>query len=487
MVNLATQVMAISIMAVLAVLLWLIAAALRKNKHIKQLVYDSASTQEALTALKSQFQQQLLENTKTAEQLRITKEQYQALQSEYANVHVSYQRLISEHAQLKTSMVERDRYHKAQLEDFGEQKKALSKEFEGLAARIFEEKGRVFTSTSQDSLSAFLKPFREQIAGFQKRVDHIHADSIKGSAQLNAELRKVLEIGLKMSDEANSLTQALKGSAQQRGAWGEVQLKRTLELSGLIENDHYEAQSDFKDASGKNKRTDYLIKLPDSKHIIIDSKVSLLAYDQAVSAQTEEEAEEAICKHIKSVKRHIDELASKEYTNLTGVHSPSFVLMFMPIEPAYIEALKRDKALFSYGYDKGVVLVSHTTLVPILRTVANLWVMERSNNEAREISEKAGDIYNQACVVAERLQKLGGALTLVSKHYNSAVTAVVGQQGLYGKIERFKTCSNKVNKKMPVLESAHLDFESDRLAFVVEPLVDEAVKEPAAEEAESGR
>ena len=179
------------------------------------------------------------------------------------------------------------------------------------------------------------------------------------------------------------------------------------------------------------------------------------------------------------MKAKIDDLASKDYTNLIGIRSPSFVLMFIPVEPAYIDALKHNKDLFGYGYDKGIVLVSHTTLIPILRTVANLWMMERSNVEAREISDKAGDIYNQVCLVAENLQKLGVTLGSASNHYNRTVNALVGQRGLHGKVERFSTLSSKVSKSMPELESRHIDFEHERLALVAEPIVEELV-EPEA-------
>jgi DNA recombination protein RmuC len=181
--------------------------------------------------------------------------------------------------------------------------------------------------------------------------------------------------------------------------------------------------------------------------------------------------------HVKAVRRHIDDLASKDYTNLVGIRSPSFVLMFMPIEPAYIEALKNNKDLFEYGYKKNIVLVSHTTLIPILRTVSNLWMMERSNTEAREISEKAGDIYNQVCIVAERLQKLGGTLNTASNHYNDTVKALAGKQGLHGKVERFGQLSAKVSKTMPAIEAGHREFETERLSMIVE-----AIEEPEENE-----
>jgi len=378
--------------------------------------------------------------------------------------------LSSEYTELKTTLQKREEHFQEQMLQLADTRKSLTQEFENLANKIFEEKGKTFTQTSQTSIDGMLKPFRDQIEGFQKRINDVHDASLQGNTSLNAEIKKVLDIGLQMSKEANNLTSALKGDSQQRGAWGEAQLRRTLEMSGLIEEAHYEVQSAFKDAEGKSKQTDYLIKIPDGKHIIIDSKVSLVAYDRAVSASTPEEYQLAMVEHVKSVRRHIDDLASKDYTNLVGMRSPGFVLMFMPIEPAYIEALKHNKDLFEYGYKKGIVLVSHTTLIPILRTVSNLWMIERSNAEAREISEKAGEIYNQVCIVAERLSKLGGTLNTVSNHYNDTVKALAGKQGLYGKVERFNKLSAKVSKTLPQLDPTHMDFEGDRLSLIVEAI-----------------
>jgi DNA recombination protein RmuC len=411
---------------------------------------------------------------KSLEEARIHfREQREALaehKKDYANLLSEHQKLTKTHAELNTTLEKREEHFKEQILQLSETKQSMTKEFENLASKIFEEKGKTFTRTSQTSIDSMLKPFREQIEGFQKRVNDVHDQALKGNSSLNAEIRKVLDIGMKMSDEANNLTSALKGDSQQRGAWGEAQLHRTLEMSGLVEDAHFEKQSAFKDAEGKNKQTDYLVKLPDGKHIIIDSKVSLVAYDRAIGAESPEEYNVAMTEHIKSVRKHIDDLASKDYTNLIGMHSPSFVLMFMPIEPAYIEALKNNKDLFEYGYKKNIVLVSHTTLIPILRTVSNLWMIERSNTEAREISEKAGDIYNSVCTVAERLSKLGGTLNTASNHYNNTVKALAGQQGLYGKVERFTKLSAKVTKSLPALEPSHVDFEHDRLALVVEAI-----------------
>lgn len=409
-------------------------------------------------------------NFEAREQLKEVKQSFTEYQLRYSELQDSYQVLNNQHTELKTTLERREEHFKEQMQQLGETKQSLTKEFENLANKIFEEKGKTFTQTSQTSIYTMLKPFREQIEGFQKRINEVHDASLQGNTSLNSEIKKILDIGLQMSKEANNLTSALKGDSQQRGAWGEAQLRRTLEMSGLIEEAHFEVQSSFKDAEGKQKQTDYLIKIPDGKHIIIDSKVALNAYDRAVGAQSPEEYQLAMVEHARAVRKHIDDLASKDYTNLVGMRSPSFVLMFMPIEPAYIEALKNNKDLFEYGYKKGVVLVSHTTLIPILRTVSNLWMIERSNAEAREISEKAGEIFNAVCTVAERLNSLGGTLKTVSNHYNSTITALAGQQGLYGKVDRFSKLSAKVSKSLPHLEATHVDFETERLALIVEPI-----------------
>lgn len=413
-------------------------------------------------------------NSDAREQLKEAKLQLAEQQTKHTQLQDNYQALSNQHTELKTSLERKEEHFKEQMQQLSETRQSLTKEFENLANKIFEEKGKTFTSTSQAGIDSLLKPFREQIEGFQKRVNEVHDVSLQGNSTLNAEIKKVLDIGLQMSKEANNLTSALKGDSQQRGAWGEAQLRRTLEISGLVEDAHYEVQTAFKDAEGRQKQTDYLVKLPDGKHIIIDSKVALVAYDRAVSAQSPEEYQLAMVEHVKAVRKHIDDLASKDYTNLIGMRSPNFVLMFMPIEPAYIEALKNNKDLFEYGYKKGIVLVSHTTLIPILRTVSNLWMIERSNAEAREISEKAGEIFNQVCLVADRLSKLGCTLSTVSNHYNNTVKALAGQQGLYGKVERFSQLSAKVSKSLPQLDVVHIDFETERLSLIVEPIEESA-------------
>jgi DNA recombination protein RmuC len=372
---------------------------------------------------------------------------------------------------------------KQQIEQFEKNRAQLKLEFENLANRILEDKTRSFDKTNKTALESLLKPFREQVEGFQKRINDVHSESLKGNALLESEIKKVLEVGLKIGSDAQNLTEALKGDSQRRGSWGETQLEKTLQMSGLVEHDHYQKQTAMKDAEGRRKQTDFLIKLPGDKHIIIDSKVSLAAYDRAVAAETDEQLERALAEHVRAVKRHIDDLQGKDYTSLAGIRSPGFVLMFMPIEPAYIEALKYEKDLFSYGYERGIVMVSHTTLIPILTTVANLWSMERSTREARELGDRAGDIYNQVRKVADNLNRMGASLSAVNSHFESTAKSLTGRQGLRGKVERFGKMSSKVKEKIPEIKPLANEIQPEKLELRLEPLKPEQLPEEVEDEA----
>ena len=439
------------------------------NDELKSELSEAGSHIRGLTVELEQLHRQLDHGQRRLEEegerLSQMSHKYHALQTDYTRLHTEHR--------------ERQDRHAEQVQLLNEARDNLKKEFENLANRIFEDKGKSFTTTSRESLEAMLKPFREQISGFQSRINEVHSESVRGHTALEKEIQKVLEVGLEMNSQATNLSSALKGDKKTTGNWGEAQLQRTLELAGLQAGEHYDAQASFKDDEGRRKLPDFIIKLPDGKNLIIDSKVSLVDYDRAISAASDEERELALNAHAQAVRKHVDDLASKDYVNLPGIGSPDFVLMFMPIEPAYIEAMKHNKDLFNYGYQKGVVMVSHTTLMPILRTVANLWMIEKSNNEAREISSRAGEIYNQVCLVAERLNKLGNTLRAANNHYNDTVRSLAGQQGLYGKIERFQQLSTKANKEMTALEPIHADIETDRLENLG-PEPEQATTEPGS-------
>ncbi|WP_105888024.1 DNA recombination protein RmuC [Haemophilus influenzae] len=463
-----------SLLAVVIILILLLILRQQKYTHLHQELSKTtqdynqlASKFDELSGIKNQFEQQTIkvQTENQGLQYRLTErdEQIHHLTQERQNLTEKLTALSQELTGLKTTLAEKEKHFSEQQQNFEQSKQQLGMEFQNLANRILDEKSRSFSQSNQTALETLLKPFREQIEGFQKRVNEIHSESVKGNAGLEAEIKKVLEIGLNMSQEASNLTSALKGEKKTLGNWGEVQLERALQLAGLEENVHYRAQAHFKDEQGGRNYPDFVLNLPDDKHLIIDSKMSLVAYESAVNSDDDFERERLLKEHISALKTHINDLHKKDYSNLIGMRSPNFVLMFIAVEPAYIEALKSDPALFNYGYERNVIMVSHTTLMPILRTVANLWRIERGNAEAKEIAEKAGEIYNQICLVAERLNKLGNTLSTVSNQYNSTVTALVGQQGLVGKVERFKTLSAKANKTMPDVELLNNQVDLARL------------------------
>ena len=428
-----------------------------------------ASSEEAQLTLATAHREITALEVEREQLLQRLEEQRQSLgklEQSLADQGQRQQTLQQENTRLQTQQEEREEQHKDQMALLKEARDNLKQDFQVLANKIFEDKGRSFTATNKESLEALLEPFRQQISRFESRVNEVHTESVKGQSTLEAEIKKVLEVGLEMNSQATNLASALKGDKKTTGNWGEAQLERTLELAGLIPGDHYETQASFTDGEGKRRLPDFIIKLPDSKCLVIDSKVSLVDYDRAISAESEEERTEALKAHAQAVRNHIDDLSAKDYAHLSGLDSPDFVLMFMPVEPAYIEAMKFNRDLFNYGYQKQVVMVSHTTLMPILRTVANLWMIDQSNREAREISARAGEIYNQVCLVAERLHKLGNTLKSANNHYNQAVKGLAGQQGLVGKVDRFRQLSSKASKQLTELEPIHADIELERLEAI---------------------
>lgn len=339
----------------------------------------------------------------------------------------------------------------------------LRLEFEQLAQQILEEKNQSLQHSSYQGLQGLLQPFQQQIQAFQQRVNQIHDASLQGQTALRVELQRVLEIGLAMSDEAFNLTQALKGEKKLTGNWGELQLQRTLELAGLEPNVHFKAQPSYRDAEGKRALPDFVVYLPDNKHLIIDSKTSLVDFDRALAVDDLAEQQVHLTALVRSMRQHIQDLSRKDYSALVGIKSPDFVFMFVPIENAYIHALQHDPALFEYAAQRNIILVSHTGLLPILRTVAQVWLLARSQDQAIELAEQAGDIYNQVVLVAERLKKMGEQLQQTTQSYNSTVTALAGQQGLLGKAQRFKELSPKATKTAPEVPTLHQDIDTQRL------------------------
>lgn len=345
---------------------------------------------------------------------------------------------------------EKDKLHELK-KTFEQQKDTFRNEFQVLSETVLKKRQQELDKKNE----ILLNPLKKELEVFRDRVNRIHTETQRSHASLETQIKNICAASMTIDQEAKNLTQALKGNSQQRGAWGEMVLEQTLQMCGLIKDTHYSVQDTFH-IEGEKKRTDFIIKLPGDKQIIIDSKVTF-DYEKVVSAESEQAREKAVKGLIQAIKKYINDLAEKDYLNLPKIHSPGFLLMFMPLEAAYITALQYDKTLFDYGYNKKIVLVSHTTLTPVLYTVSNLWMLEQGNKVAREISEEAGKIYNQVCLVAERFQRLGNTLNTTSKQYNDVVTAIMGRGGLHRKVENFTQISGKITKTMPNLEEQHFN------------------------------
>ncbi|HEY7774057.1 MAG TPA: DNA recombination protein RmuC [Marinagarivorans sp.] len=396
-------------------------------------------------------------------------QQHQDQQQQISSLTSRLEQKSHQVIQLHTQQQERERAHHQQVSQFEQQKQQLSHQFEHLAQKIFNANGSAFSKTQEQSVKLLLEPFQQQLGRFGQQVEQFQHAQVSSHASLNNELKHLKALNQQITHEASNLSKALKGDKKLTGSWGEIQLERCLQATGLAEGVHYQREANFVTPQGQNRRPDFIVKLPDNKHIIIDSKMSLVAYDAAVAADNDADQHAALERHVRALRKHIDALAQKDYSALNGTNSPHFVLMYLAVEPAFIDALKHDATLYDYGSEKNIILVSNTTLLPVLKTVSNLWLLERSHSQAFALAEKAGDIYQQVSLIAERLTKLGRSLQTVSNHYNDTVTAVAGRQGLYGKVERFGELA-KQSSALPDIETIHGDIETHKLRDLTENL-----------------
>ena len=363
-----------------------------------------------------------------------------------------------------TQLSEREAGFARQLEQFEEQKSALKKEFELLAHKIFEQKGKAFEEQSKSNLGAVLQPFKEQIEGFQKRVNEVHTQSVQGQTKLEHQIKSVLEVGLKMSDEAHTLASALKGDKKAQGSWSEVQAELLLEMAGLSEGREYAREANFKSDDGRDQRPDFIIQLPNEKHIILDSKISLNAYVQANGAETEEERNRFLRLHVEAIRNHVKALSDKNYPKLKGLNSPEYVFMFIGNEPAYLAAADFDANLFQEAYRKGIAIVTPNTLLSSLRIVSHLWSIDKQNSNTRKLADQASKVYDKLRVFVGKMEKLGAQINTVQKSYDDTWTTLKGGRGsLTKQVESFVDMGVSVKEKLPssVTEASDIDSLSD--------------------------
>lgn len=403
-------------------------------------------------------------STAQAQELLLAQERYQALQERFDEQQDERQQgqqkldqqqtlLIKLTARLKDAeaTLRSERLaaaEKLQLQQEAEQR--LSQQFENLANRIFEQNSGNFRELNQNSLDLLLTPLKEQLEGFRRQVGETHAQETAQRHSLKFELERLAELNARMTEEAAALTRALKGDSKQQGNWGEVVLARILSECGLREGHEYHTQVNIEVEKGKRYQPDVIVHLPQEKDIIIDAKVSLTAYERWYNADDELEKAVALKEHVASVRNHIRELGRKDYQQLPGVRTLDYVLMFVAVEPAFLTAMEADPSLVRYGLDNNILLVSPTNLMVALRTIENLWRYERQNQNARQIAERAGRLYEKLRLFVEEMQQMGGSLHKAQESYDKAMGRLVNGRGnLIAQVERFRELGVEVTKSLP--------------------------------------
>lgn len=339
---------------------------------------------------------------------------------------------------------------KQEMEDL---QKKFTTEFENIANKILEKNSEKFTATNQKNISDVLNPLKEKIQLFEKKVEDTYSQGLKDQTDLRAELKKLFDLSSKISEEANNLTKALKGDVKKQGNWGEVVLERILERSGLNEGTQgYEKQFSDTSEDGRRIQPDIIINLPDNKHIVVDSKVSLIAYERAVNAETEEERTKHVKEHILSLKAHCKGLSEKHYQSARHLNSPDFVLLFIPIESSFSIAIQEDQDIFSYAWDMKVVLVSPSTLLATLRTIASIWQQENQTRNAMEIARQGGALYDKFVGFIADMERIGKSISSTQSTYNDAMNKLhTGSGNLVSRVESIKKLGAKTTKELPKL------------------------------------
>jgi DNA recombination protein RmuC len=322
-------------------------------------------------------------------------------------------------------------------------------QFKNLANEIFEEKSKKFTEQNKTNLSEILNPLKEKITDFEKKVEQTNKESIDRNSALREQLVNLKELNQQITKEASNLSKALKGDSKTQGTWGEIQLEAILERAGLQKDIHYFKEKNFKNEEGQNQRLDYIIKLPDDKYLVLDSKVSLTAYSEYYNTSDETEQSKFLKSHLDSVYSHIKLLSEKNYQNLYEINQPDYVMMFLANEPALTLALREDNSLYEKALDRNIALVSATTLLATLRTIGYIWKQDMQNKNALEIARQAGSLYDKFHMLIEDLTKVGNNLKSTQNSYQDAMNKLIeGKDNLVRKTERLKELGAKTTKQL---------------------------------------
>ncbi len=410
----------------------------------QQSINDLEDHKKELEEVKQESKAQLEKVEKTLEELRREKD----------NLNVQLTRKISEFDNLQ----ERNEEQKAEVEKLQEK---FTKEFENLANKILEQKSEKFTSLNKQNIENILDPLQKKIKEFEEKVNLTNSESIKRHAELGEKLKFLNEQNVKISEEANNLTKALKGDTKMQGNWGEMVLERVLERSGLQKDSEYFVQQSFNTEDGKRVMPDVIIHLPGDKKMIVDSKVSLNAYERYCNEPEEDQKKTHLKNHLISVRNRISELSNKNYHSLYQMESPDFVLLFIPIEAAFAIASNEHPNLYSEAFEKNIIIVTPTTLLAVLKTIDSMWQNEKQKQNAIQIATQAGALYDSFTNLTDELLKIGRQIGTVQNSYEGAMKKLTGKGNLIRRVEKLKKLGAKASKQIDQKLLNRADIEED--------------------------
>ena len=408
---------------------------------------EKVSLEERLNANVNQLQ---LQKEQFENERRNLEKQVHTINFEKENIRTEKDSLAIQLSKKEVDFENLWERHKEQKNEITELQEKFTKEFENLANKILEEKSAKFTEQNSVNMKNILLPLQDKIQGFEKKVEQTHKESIDYHAALRQQIVGLSEMNAQMSKETLNLTKALKGDSKMQGNWGELVLERVLEKSGLEKGREYEVQQSFTNNDGNRVFPDVVINLPDGKKMIVDSKVSLVAYEKWINEESEILKIDFLKEHVSSIKRHVEQLGSKNYHDLYQIESPDFVLLFIPIEPAFAIALNEDATLYNKAFDKNIVIVTPTTLLATLRTIDSMWTNQKQQENAFEIARQAGALYDKFEGFVTDLVRIGNKIKDTKTEYESAMSKLVdGRGNLISSVEKLKKMGAKAKKSLP--------------------------------------
>jgi DNA recombination protein RmuC len=428
----------------------LLLGALLSWLYFKNKLQNTGITKDEIEKYQEEISRINIDKSKYEERNNMLQQTIASIQEEILKEREKNTLLNSGNASLKADYENLKVRLEENKKEMDELQQKFSAEFRNIANDILEEKSKVFTEQNKTNIESILKPLNEKIKDFEKKVEDTYDKESKQRFSLEREIKTLYEMNIQITKEANNLTNALKGQTKTMGNWGEVILESVLEKSGLVRDSEYLVQESITDEEGKRYQPDIIVKLPENKCIIIDSKVTLVAYEKYCSAEDENERAAALRAHILSVRNHIKNLGSKSYQNLYDIKTLDFVLLFMPVEPAFSLAVQHDISLFNEAFEKNIVLVSPSTLLATLKTIASIWRQEKQNRNAMEIARQGGALYDKFEGLLNDLIDLGNKLKSTQKTYESSMKKLYSGTGnLLKRAEDIRKLGAKVTKTLP--------------------------------------